>query len=63
MTTFVFEERGNILYVPSHIQDSTYHKLCYTSCRALGGIKKCSRKSTTLLCGDFNALSVKLLVG
>ena len=29
-----------LLYAPSHIQDNTYHGLCYTSRRALAGTRK-----------------------
>ena len=28
-----------ILYAPSHRQDNTYHRLCYTSCGALAGTR------------------------
>ena len=28
-----------LLYAPSHRQDSTYHSLCYTSRRALAGMR------------------------
>ena len=31
-----------LLYAPSHIQDSTYHDLCYTSRRALAGTRNSS---------------------
>ena len=31
-----------ILYAPSHIQDSTYHGLCYTSLGALAGTRNSS---------------------
>ena len=31
-----------LLYAPSHIQDSTYHSLCYTSRGALAGTKNSS---------------------
>ena len=31
-----------LLYAPSHIQDSTYHSLCYTSCGALAGTRNSS---------------------
>ena len=29
-----------LLYAPSHIQDSTYHSLCYTSRGALAGTRR-----------------------
>ena len=32
----------NVLYAPSHIQDSTYHSLCYTSRGALAGMRNSS---------------------
>ena len=28
-----------LLYAPSHRKDSTYHGICYTSCRALAGMR------------------------
>ena len=31
-----------LLYAPSHRQDSTYHSLCYTSRRALAGMRNSS---------------------
>ena len=34
-----------LLYVRSHRQDSTYHGLCYTRCRALAGTKNSSMGS------------------
>ena len=38
-------ERGNPLhglYAPSHIQDNTYHSLCYTSHGTLAGMRNSS---------------------
>ena len=35
----------NILYAPYHIQDSTYHDLCYTSRGALAGTRYSSMGS------------------
>ena len=35
----------DILYAPSHRQDSTYHDLCYTSCEALAGTRNSSMGS------------------
>ena len=32
----------DLLYVPSHRQDSTYHSICHTSCGALAGNKNSS---------------------
>ena len=32
----------DILYAPSHRQDSTYHDLCITSCSGLARMRKCS---------------------
>ena len=32
----------DLLYAPSHSQDSTYHNLCYTSCGALAGTRNSS---------------------
>ena len=32
----------SLLYAPFHIQDSTYHDLCYTSHEALAGMKNSS---------------------
>ena len=31
-----------LLYAPSHRQDNTYHRLCYTSCGALAGTRNSS---------------------
>ena len=39
--SFLLAARG-ILYAPSHMQDSTYHGLCYTSRGALAGMKNIS---------------------
>ena len=36
--SFLLAAKG-LLYVPSHIQNSTYHNLCYTSCGALAGTR------------------------
>ena len=36
-----------LLYAPSHIQDNTYHDLCYTSCGALAGMRNSSMDPTT----------------
>ena len=36
---------GVLLYAPSHIQDSTYHGLCYTSRGALAGTRNSSMGS------------------
>ena len=33
---------GDLLYAPSHRQDSTYHSLCYTSRGALAGTRNSS---------------------
>ena len=30
---------NNLLYIPSHTQDCTYHAICYTSCEALTGTR------------------------
>ena len=38
-----------LLYVPSHIQDNTYHSLCYTSCGALAGTRNFGRKEGNAL--------------
>ena len=35
-------EAKNILYAPSHGQDSTYHNLCYTRCGTLAGTRNSS---------------------
>ena len=32
----------DLLYAPSHRQDSRYHNLCYTSCGALAGMRNSS---------------------
>ena len=32
----------DLSYAPSHRQDSAYHSLCFTSCRALAGTRKSS---------------------
>ena len=33
---------GVLLYAPFHIQDNTYHSLCYTSRGALAGMRNSS---------------------
>ena len=38
----LFPINSNLLYAPSHRQDSTYHSLCYTSRRALDGRRNSS---------------------
>ena len=35
----------DLTYAPSHIQDSTHHGLCYTSCGTLAGTKKHKKPS------------------
>ena len=40
--SFRLTARVLLLYAPSHIQDSTYHGLCYTSCEALAGTRNSS---------------------
>ena len=37
-----------LLYAPSHIQDSTYHGLCYTSRGALAGTRNSSMGQTVV---------------
>ena len=39
--SFQLATRG-LLYVSSHIQDITYHSLCYSSCGALAGTRNSS---------------------
>ena len=35
----------DLLYAPSHIQDSTYHGLCYSSLGALAGMRNSPESS------------------
>ena len=42
MTAVMATLESNLLYAPSHKQDITYHSLCYTSRRALVGLRNSS---------------------
>ena len=39
----MYSTHTDLLYEPSHSQDSTYHSFCYTSCGALAGMRSSSK--------------------